>query len=135
MANDVPDRLLGCPTCSGFFRWIDDIPTLKEHAAGGYLYGPECPGSGTEGIDLGPRELYKLSRGGLVFEGSSTDPVIAMICPHCWAEQSVREPPDGAVNRKLRVSLECPGCHWGIRLSEMRMNPQGVWAPRSMSRR
>jgi endogenous inhibitor of DNA gyrase (YacG/DUF329 family) len=126
-----PDYLLGCSTCGRVFRWIDDRLTVKDHSIGGGVYGAECPGSGTQGIDLGPRDLYVIREGDLVHLGSRTSPKFGMLCPECKQQVSVSKPPDGAFDRTMRVAVQCPRCHDYVDLHELKEGPQGIWLPRN----
>jgi hypothetical protein len=123
----VAGNLLGCPTCSAFVPSIDDLLTLKEHQAGGSKWGPECPASRTEGVDLGPIHQYVYERGELIFVGGKSGPRIPMLCPRCHRNVSIIAPPNQAFNRRLRVHVRCPDdwCRAMIPLTDMREGPQG----------
>jgi hypothetical protein len=85
----IPDRMVGCTSCSGIFRWIDDALTVKDHGYGGRQHAPECPGSGTVGLDLGPRDEYGIFGNNVRYMGRPGGPMTEMLCPRCKAR------PDG----------------------------------------
>jgi hypothetical protein len=128
MAAEILDNLLACTSCGAFFRWLDDRLTVKTHPIGGRAANPECPGGGTVGVDLGPREQYDFDVDGvLIYLGSHHDPRTGVICPNCHVQSSMRCPPDGAFHPRTRVLVRCPRCRWLILLQELRQGPQGVW--------
>lgn len=128
----IPDRLVGCTTCGAFFRWTDDRLTVKDHPAGGRDRNPECPGSGTEGLDLGARELYSMDRDGdLVYLGARDDLMMSMQCPHCVRKVSIRKPPDEAFDRRFQVLVRCSSCRELSALDGLIEGPQGDWVRRS----
>ncbi len=128
--DSVPDNLLGCPMCGAFVRWVDDRLTLREHRV--QSYGQDCPASGTEGIDLGPRSHYVFLQYHLVFLGGKDSPKMSLQCPRCMRNVSPKAPPDGAFDRRLKVHIQCPDrfCRTVIALSDLREGPQGTWVTR-----
>jgi hypothetical protein len=133
MGREVPDRLLGCPTCGSALAWVDELLTLKPHGVSGtFEMGQECPATGTEGVDLGPRDEYAFKSGDLVYLGHGGGPKMPLLCPRCRRNVSVNLPPDGAFHRRLTVYVECPDAYCGSRvaLEDLREGPQGTMVAR-----